>query len=646
VIVNILDRIAAQRAQTETLGIPPRLPPPSMPQASVLHRMLSEAAENEAAGFAAQVSVPQVRYNAVPDTAELRRILYLPRRTRTTEEIAALAEYMSDGLRTPLGTMRLRTWQALALAELHECGGCFGVLGVGAGKTLISYLGATVAEAERPLLIIPAGLRDKTIDDFRILSAEWNGINPSQYRIETYEALGRTSRASLLEQYQPDFICFDEVHRVKNDDAAVTKRAKRYIRVRRANGLRMSVLAMSGTITKRSIRDFAHIAAWALPTLCPVPLTTIDLDAWCDALDEKVQPFRRVLPGALSHLCNAEQRQRILYGGEAGLAAARDAFRLRLVETPGVVATEAASCDASISITHVEPKHPSPAIDEAFRRLREDWETPDGWDIPDPMTLWRHARELSMGFYYRWNPRPPEEWNAARKLWYVSCREILSNNRRNLDSALQVTQAVDAGFYPWAEGALSSWRSLEPTFKPKTEAVWLSSEALDTAAAWAAKHRGIVWVEHTAFGAELSRRTGLPYYGKKALDPQGNRADKHNPRTSMIASVHSVGTGLNLQFFSDNFVCSAPPNGVQWEQKMGRTHRQGQQADTVDFTLYVGCRENIEGFWQSVRDCIRVQQQIGQAQRLVFADKSVPSTERFAFSGFGSPFRWTKPVTA
>jgi hypothetical protein len=250
--------------------------------------------------------------------------------------------------------MRLKPIQALALAELYEVGGLFGIMGVGAGKTLTSYLAPTMIDSERFMLLIPASLREKTRDDFRVLSAHWNGPPPSQYRIESYQALGRVTRATLLEEFQPDTLVMDEAHFVKNPDAAVTKRVKRYVEVRRKNGLRTHVIALSGTITKRSLRDYAHLAMWVLGLNSPLPITFSDLEAWSDALDERVNPFRRVLPGALIHMCSEEQRVRVLYGGDASLQAIREAFRDRLTSTPGVAATQAASCDASIELTPIE----------------------------------------------------------------------------------------------------------------------------------------------------------------------------------------------------------------------------------------------------------------------------------------------------
>ena len=660
-LVNILDRIAQARAGSA--GGSGYIPshPPNMPEAVALHRALAAAHEAPP-----PPPVPEaMRMNAVPDTNELRRILHLTRRNRNGEE---LARELTEAYRTPWGSMTLRPIQGLALAELYEHGGLFGPIRVGGGKTLISYLAPSFSESERPLLVIPANLRAKTQDEFRTLAYNWQGIVPSQFRIESYEALGRVTRATLLEQYQPDLIVMDEAHRAKNPRAAVTRRLERYIRARRGMGLPMKVAAFSGTITNRSLRDYAHIVEWCFPSSSPVPLSALDLEAWADALDERVNPFSRVQTGALIYFCNEEQRSRVLYGGDVALQATREAYRDRLVSTPGVVATQDGELGVSLSIESIEAREKNPAIEEAFKKLRTEWETPDGWPISDPMTLWRHARELAMGFFYRWNPRPPDEWLTARRDWARCVREILSNNRRNLDSELQVTNAVAAGLYKGerftramtkeekeAQGfraedpdltvycsateLLERWRAIKPIFIPNTEPVWISSEALDTAAEWATKHAGLIWIEHNAFGHELARRSGLPFYAQEGRTAAGQRIEHGDPKKSLIASVASNGTGRNLQAWSEALIMSCNPNGKTYEQMLGRNHRDGQEADTVEVWHYLGALEQVAGFWQAVKDSTFTEHTTGQAQKLVYCDKIIPSLDEISARG---GFRWTK----
>ena len=70
--------------------------------------------------------------------------------------------------------MQLRPRQAIALYEALQMGGMFGALSVGAGKTLVSFLLPSILEAMRPVLLLPAGLIEKTWHDRKILAEHWN----------------------------------------------------------------------------------------------------------------------------------------------------------------------------------------------------------------------------------------------------------------------------------------------------------------------------------------------------------------------------------------------------------------------------------------------------------------------------------------
>jgi hypothetical protein len=649
--VNILEKLLAERGGA-VLDVPPPPAPATSALALILERtgITLDQLQEEVLAAQAEEAGDLARSPEVPDSAELRRILALPR--RSLDSGAELAEAMSEALRAPWGQQKLRPIQALALHDIHQFGGLFGPIRVGAGKTLISYLAPAVLDAKRPLLLIPAKLRDKTRREFRALAYHWRGPHPEGFRVESYELLGRPQagnkldgdgrvlRPGFLERYKPDLIILDEAHKAKNERAAVTRRLKRYL----AENPGCFVVAMSGTVTKRSLRDFAHIAAWCMPRTCPVPCTNKDLEAWADALDEKVNPFRRVQPGALIQFCNAEELEESRYGGEAELSAVRQAFRRRMVETPGCVATQDGELGVSLSIQALDPVREDPAVEAQFRTLRTLWETPTGIPIADGIAMWRHARTLGLGFEYRWNPQPPDEWLEARRSWAKFCRGVLKYNRRGLDSEAQVAMAVDRGLYDDA-GALRRWRDIKDTFEPHTEAVWFSTEALETAEAWLEENSGIVWVEHVEFGRELARRTGLPFFASQGRDitgpagRPGTSVEDHPPGQSMICSVQSNAEGRNLQGWATNLVMAAPPNGATWEQLLGRTHRDGQEAEEVSVHVFTGAWEHVAGFYQARRDARFTQDTTGQAQKLVYADLEFPELEAIE----NRPgFRWSK----
>lgn len=569
---------------------------------------------------------------AVQYTRELARVVAIPRRIWTEESASVVANELSALLRKPGGTMSLRPIQAQALLETGIRGGLFGPIRVGGGKTLLSLLAPYMLDSRRPLLIIPAKLVEKTKRERRILSTHW--LIPNHTQIVSYEWLGRVQAQDYLEKrYQPDLIILDEAHKVKNTKAAVTRRVARYFKARPDT----RCVAMSGTITKRSLKDWAHIIQWCLgPSDCPVPNSFTELEDWADALDEHTTKDGRLDAGALVMLCNAEERAE-----PDKLAGARKAFRRRLVETKGVVATTEGHVGCTLTIEALKIDVSS-VIDDAFELLRKTWTTPDGWPLTDPLQLWRVARELSLGFFYKWEPRPPDDWMTARREWGRVCREILTNNKRQLDSLLMVTRAIDSGHYPEATPILNAWRRIEPTFKPNPVPVWLDDSLIRAAKHWAEERPGIVWCEHVAFAERLAKVAKLAYYGRGGLDDYGRPIEAHSPKESLIASVASSGEGRNLQAWNRNLITSCPSScggSTGWEQILGRTHRPGQDADEVECQLFVTSIEHVNAFQQACSDARYIEHITGQAQKLLYADKLVPEPEDVLL---WPGFRWRK----
>src|SRR5690606_9650997 len=104
---------------------------------------------------------------------------------------------------------------------------------------------------------------------------------------------------------------------------------------------------------------------------------------------------------------------------------ARRAFQSRLVETPGVIMTDAAQLPIPLRIRSMVVDLDAAQL-QAFTDLRETWTTPDGIQAEDGAAVWRHARELATGWYQVWVPRPPDDWRDARGAWATECREVLS----------------------------------------------------------------------------------------------------------------------------------------------------------------------------------------------------------------------------
>lgn len=620
------------------------------------------------------------RPDFVPLSAELNRVSKVPRRVMSPEDAAWLADELTARLKKPRGTMRLKPVQGWALYELGTVGGLLGALSVGSGKTLVSLLAPVVMKSHRPVLIVPAGLVEKTKRDKEVLEQHWH--LPLFIRIMSYEWLGREQAAKALTEWDPDLVILDECHRAKNNrDAAVARRITRFFREHSKKarvvvphaGLAfgggkpvvkapLHCAALSGTVTKRSLHDYAHILTWCLPAeLLPIPTHYTDLSLWADALDEKKNEVRRIDPGALEILC-VDDADRELWRTDR-ITAARKTYRRRLVETPGVVATSESKVDASLVVRGLRVDM-GPGVDEAFTVMRKDWKTPDGWTIPDAITWARHARELALGFFYVWDPRPPIEWQRARAAWHQNVREILKHSR-TYDSEKQVRnfalqgalKVLPESWHPYAKEiaspkvkiwtpaqrlacseqlmtelrskklkdddewivSLFEWKGLQNTFEINTRPEWIDATACEFVATWARKNTGIVWTEHTCVGSRLSTEFGLNYYGRKGLDAQGRFIYEHDTRTSLAASRPANGEGLNLQGWCKNLITSLLPNGARNEQLLGRTHREGQFADEVEVEFIVSCDEHLKSLDQALKDARYIESSTGSPQKLLLA---------------------------
>lgn len=576
--------------------------------------------------------------DAVKRTPELERILNLPRRAPSGPAVDALARDLTPLLQKPGATMQLRPGQGLAVHDIGLMGGAFITKDVGLGKTLDSFLAAYVLDAKRPLMLQPAGLIRKTVRDRdEVYGPHW--LIPNHIKILSYEMLGRFMHADELEIYKPDLIIADEVPRLKNLEASVTKRVGRWM----AKHPTTRFVALSGTMMEHSILDFWHILRWCLRDNAPVPRDLEEAQEWALAMDERVaevDELRRLEPGALLLFADA-------FGIDPSLpprTRARLGFQQRMLQTPGVVsAVGGEDCKASIYVSAFTYKV-KPITEAHFAKLRGEALTPDGWDVT-PVDVWRHARELALGFHQIWDPRPPEEWLAARKAWFRFVRRSLGPD---IDSPEHVAALVDRGELPGGEGVLAKWRYQrdESGFVPNPVPVWHDDSALKAAAEWMSSG-GIVWTEHVAFAVRLSEMTGAPYYGPKGRTESGAYIqDATAP--AIIASIDANREGLNMQVdcgpdgagYSRNLFVSPEGIAAKWQQAIGRTHRTRQTADVVTVDVFLGCAEHAQEWAKAMAAARSVHETTGASQKLLLADVDWPTdAEIAAFRGA----RWRAP---
>lgn len=571
-------------------------------------------------------------------TEELERVLNLPMRDwekRMGE--TQLHPRMTNAYKQPRGQQVLRPIQAAAIADLHDHRGLLAPIGVGQGKTLISFLAPLVLSAARPILLVPAALKEKTYREFAALRWHWIG-HPSTL-VESYEMLSQVNGLDILNNYQPDMIICDEVHRLKNLNASVTRRVNRYMQANPST----IFAGMSGSIMKRSLMDFWHLAYWALRHKMPLPRDQKEAETWASVLDElqDVGGFTstqrpgggfsgRKKPGALNLFCedlteddvmepiadmfnfaiDGEKREKV-----------RRAFQKRFRSSPGIVCSGAEKLDCSLSIEMLEWPIGTRS-QEAIKTLKSTGYTPSGDLVSEASVVWMMTLELACGFYYRWDPPAPMDWLTARRNWNAAVRAILEKHIPGLDSPLQVERALTFGRYEdkVALEAYQDWVKIQDTFQPNQVAEWLDDSVALRCAEWMKKTKGIVWTQFNAFGEHLSRLSGVGFCAEQGCDANGRPMEDY-AGGPVIASIMANSTGRNLQDWNQNLVVTPPSNGLAWEQLLGRTHRQGQKADNVYYAWVNLVPENEKAFRQAVSDARTISTTVGpKEQRILYAD--------------------------
>jgi len=491
-------------------------------------------------------------------------------------------------------------------------------------------------DCQRTVLLIPSNLKAQFLErDYPQWSVHFKTpqlaggryFTPGRpvLHVVAYSELSSAKSTDLLKKITPDTVICDEAQNVRRRDAARTKRFLRHF----SENPRTRLVALSGTLTSRSLEDYAHLSKLALGEGSPLPLHWPTVEEWSGAIDAE-RPNTIASPiGALRKLCNEGEH-------------VREGFRRRLVETKGVVATEEGVLGTSLILNSRMPALP-PEVEKALQGIRNTWQRPDGEELTDAMTKARVCRELAQGFYYRWIwPRGEsknviEAWLFARRDWHKEVREKLKHSREFMDSPLLLTNAAARwhdGFtdengtkhephtkhrLTWDSKTFLQWRELKETAEPQTEAVWVSDYLVQDAAAWAKDEPGIIWYEADAFGRKL-QQLGLAFFGPGA--EASSKIIREKGDRPIVASLKAHGTGKNLQIFYRNLIASPPSSGKDIEQLLGRTHRLGQKKDEVYGDFYQHTEELREALEQATRDARYIEQSTGGKQRLLYAART------------------------
>jgi hypothetical protein len=273
----------------------------------------------------------------VPYTSEFQRIVNLPFYDWEKDaRMPALAEALTQRLKTPNGQQSLWLPQAKILMDLHDLGGAIGALKMGEGKSHVAFTAPMLLGAQRPVLFVPGKLDDDTKYKFDALAEHWQR-HPNLV-IKTYEWLSNKKNAKWLEEYEPDLVEGDEAGAWKNRAAACTARLERYLAGQKK--FRVRLLFLTATLfDDRSVLEYHHLLRWALgPAMMPLPASSEEASYWGKAFDVKVKDEDRVELGALSQLGSTVDEVRTNIGR-----------MLRI--SPGITMTSKPGVEASLYLT-------------------------------------------------------------------------------------------------------------------------------------------------------------------------------------------------------------------------------------------------------------------------------------------------------
>jgi hypothetical protein len=498
--------------------------------------------------------------------------------------------------------------QSAALIEAAKADGLFAPIGVGYGKTLISLTLPFAMDSKCAVLLVPPALKRQLSIEIETVYGKHFDLPLDRIHIVAYSELSSAKKATILEDIEPDLIVADEAHSLRHRSSARTKRFLRYMK----EHPECRLAALSGTMTNRSILEYAHLIELALRKNSPLPRGYRELKDWAGALD--VKPDYVLSPGVLRQF------------GEP----VREGFRRRLVETEGVVATDKSELGTSLVIRRLGLTLPA-SVHVKLESVRKTWAVGDE-ELTSILELFRVLRQLACGFYYHWvwpENEPDVEWLEARAAWGKEVREKLRQSREGLDSPLLLAQAAeryrkwDEKGRPsprpktmWPSNTWAAWRRHKLKKVPPTEAVWLDDFMVQGAIKWARSQDSpsIIWYEHEALGRRIAEDGHFPLYGA------GTDASQSTERI-IVASMKVQGTGKNLQHFCRNLYTSLPFNGSMFEQVTGRTHRPGQTRDEVIVDWFGHTPETEEALTKIIDDAEYMEETTGQRQKVLYASR-------------------------
>ncbi len=642
---------------------------------------------------------------------ELLRILSLPMIQPTMARCPDRAAYAKGLINhaAPAG-FNLRDVQIDSVYTYEMYGGLLGPQGVGWGKTLTTLLCAKIGLQrrghERVLLTVPSEVFSQLTQTDLPNARRWLALDgipfwivsgSAQKRMDiarqpgtgvwiySYSSISTKTGHEEMLAINPTLYVSDEAHYLANAKSARTRRwssviggvqklinAKKGSPTLKATGV--ECVALSGTITKKSVDDYGHLAEWALGDNSPVPINYLAMQLFTAMIDADVK-------GTALTDRDYERMQRLIDWAklngldvyEEGIKkgthlttqeATRDAFHHRLRSAPGVVSTSDAGVDCSLIISWSEPPRPvdteSEKMVELMTKVVEEMITPDGDSIDFGMHTYKWLWELTAGFYNSliwpdigWLRKQSAEGdkpisdaeagallegalnhNRLLQLYHKELRTYLDHRHApGCDTPMLVAKEIVSQLEGKAPKVnlpaklIGTYKAQKQVFyddlpKRKSTPIRICDYKIRGVVEWCRayqKEGGLIWYHHPAVGEWISEYltvAGIPHTCAKAGE------DKKAYLPGLVVASYAHATGKNLQHQSRNLVVELRREADKMEQMLGRTHRSGQKSDDVRVDVLISNGFDLALFNAILRDSDYIQSTTGMMQRLCYATYS------------------------
>lgn len=622
---------------------------------------------------------------------EIERIVSLPIiGDPTEEEIELVSRWYC-----PSGSMKLFPEQVKAMMQYHDFGSIICPISVGGGKTLVSVLAAndgyTLFGKRKILLMTPSHLvnqlRQTELPKYRkIMSINvpfyWLAGESASRRmmmaksnragcyVVSYSLLSTSSGAEIMDAIAPDLVIGDEIHRVASaNPSARGRRFKEMIKK-----YSPAIVGLSGTITKKSPRDYHFLVVNALQERSFIPRPAMLNDEWSKILDtnassiDQFQPNQAPQPGPIKIVVDWAKKNFHDEKYKNNLVGFRKSFYDRMRTTPGVIVSSGKDLvNSSLRFSNIKISAAEKKASQGWDKLQElvntlvnEWVSPNGDEIEHAMHIWRYRYELEgIGAYNslfwpdaeaiakkRKVPESVAEDYLDRSLIHHKLQQAYNKELREFIK-YKARQGLDTGFLigqdMFRNGSDNVGHDLYSAWKEAREAkfpeiiereegfVRVCDFRIKKIIEWATRHQkenpgkgAVIWYDNIGVGLWLKdafMQAGLPYFYCPA-NTQGrkNISDEANKGHFVLATFNAFSEGLNIQYnHSHCFYAQWPRSATIAEQSLGRLHRPGQLEDEVRVFISI-CSDFDKILLAScLNDSAYVHQTMGK-QKLLYAD--------------------------